>query len=637
MSHTLKHLQSQRSTLAVAILLFAGSLQAQNIVIQNQSVNEGDVGTVNMDFPITINPVSAMPITLNYSTGAVGTATAGSDYTAVTNASITIPANTASAIARVVVLSERLVEAQESFTVTINNNSAGTIVTNQALGQINNDDQSVLSIASVAQAEGNTAGTLSFTASLSNPVQGAVSANVSSTDGTAVAPSDYTALNQTLNFASAVTSQSFTVTTVGDTIVEADERFSLSLGSLNVPAALVGSISLSAAPISGTLNNDDSATLSLNSQGQAEGNVGNTPMSFTATLSNPVQGGISATANTSDGNNANALLNATVADLDYVALVNAPISIAGTTQNLAVQIVGDTDVEPNQSFRLTLSNVVLPAGVASSALTIAAPGVGTINNDDATGISITSASLIEGNAATSSMTFALTLSSTNKDPVSVSFSTGGGTATPGTDYTQSTGTAIFAPNTLTQSITVPIRGDLALENTETFTLSLSNPIGASIATPSAIGTITNDDSVTLGINDVATGEPNGTLSFAVTLTGSSEIPVAVNFATENGTALAPQDYLASSGILTFAPGVSSLSLPVTLINDSLIEDTETFGMRLSNPQPAAPSVLLNPTLGTGSILNDDFPIQVSTLDWRGMLMMSLLLLGIAGMAIRRVR
>jgi len=72
MSHTLKHPTAKRSALVFAILLFAGSLQAQNIVIQNQSVTEGDVGTVNMDFPITINPVSAMPITLNYSTGAVG-------------------------------------------------------------------------------------------------------------------------------------------------------------------------------------------------------------------------------------------------------------------------------------------------------------------------------------------------------------------------------------------------------------------------------------------------------------------------------------------------------------------------------------------------------------------------------------
>jgi len=89
--------------------------------------------------------------------------------------------------------------------------------------------------------------------------------------------------------------------------------------------------------------------------------------------------------------------------------------------------------------------------------------------------------------------------------------------------------------------------------------------------------------------------------------------------------------------LTFAPGVSSLSLPVTLINDSLIEGTETFGMRLSNPQPIAPNVLLNPALGTGSILNDDAVTQVSSLDWRGMLLMSLLLLGMAGFAVRRVR
>ena len=76
-------------------------------------------------------------------------------------------------------------------------------------------------------------------------------------------------------------------------------------------------------------------------------------------------------------------------------------------------------------------------------------------------------------------------------PVTIGYATSNGTATAGTDYTATTGTLTFAPGVTSQQITVPILADTAVEAGETFTVTLSNPSGATLTTATATGTITN--------------------------------------------------------------------------------------------------------------------------------------------------
>ena len=390
-----------------------------------------------------------------------------------------------------VVQSERLVEGQESFTVTISNNSTGTIVTNQALGQINNDDQAVLSIASVAQAEGNAAGSLSFTASLSNPVQGAVRANVSSADGSAVEPSDYAALNQAINFASGATTQTFAVATVGETIVEANEAFTLSLSNLNVPAAVAASVSLSAAPITGTLSNDDSTILSVSSPSQAEGNASSTPMPFIARLSNPVQGQVRVTVNSAN--------DTAIAGSDYTALTPTLLMFPSLSMQQPIQVAinGDTQLENDETFNLNLSGLETPVGISAITLSPAAI-IGTILNDDAVTVSVNDVRGQEGTANPVQFNFTATLSSASAIPVSVNFNTLDGTATSPADYNASAGTLIFAPGETTKTTAISIVNDSITEPDESFQFALSAPsAGATLPARAAIGTIQNDDFVTV--------------------------------------------------------------------------------------------------------------------------------------------
>lgn len=107
-------------------------------------------------------------------------------------------------------------------------------------------------------------------------------------------------------------------------------------------------------------------------------------------------------------------------------------------------------------------------------------------------LSIANASIFEGNNGYSDMNFTVSLSQSAN--ATVNYTTSNGSATAGSDYNVTSGTLTFTSGgSLTQNISVPIAGDTAIEPTETFTVTLSNPIGATLGTSSAIGSIINDD------------------------------------------------------------------------------------------------------------------------------------------------
>jgi len=84
--------------------------------------------------------------------------------------------------------------------------------------------------------------------------------------------------------------------------------------------------------------------------------------------------------------------------------------------------------------------------------------------------------------------------------------------------------------------------------------------------------------------------------------------VSVDYATADGSAIAGSDYTATSGTLTFTPGQTSKTVPVTIANDALAEDDETFTLNLSN---ATGGIAIADAQGVGTIVNDDLDPTVS--------------------------
>ena len=116
----------------------------------------------------------------------------------------------------------------------------------------------------------------------------------------------------------------------------------------------------------------------------------------------------------------------------------------------------------------------------------------------------------------------------------------------------------------------------------------------------------------LSAGDVSIVEGNSgtkTAVFTVRLTPSGSAaatkPVTVQYATATGTARAGSDYKRASGTLTFLPGQTKKTVPVTIYGDTTPEPNETFKLKLSNPTHA----LLSIDTATGTIVNDDrFPV-----------------------------
>lgn len=108
-------------------------------------------------------------------------------------------------------------------------------------------------------------------------------------------------------------------------------------------------------------------------------------------------------------------------------------------------------------------------------------------------VSVSDASVVEGNAGTTPMSFTLTLSAATTRPVTVRFATADGTATAPGDYVAASGSVTFQPGTRVGNVVIGVVGDTAIEPDETFGLELSGAVGATIARGTATGTIANDD------------------------------------------------------------------------------------------------------------------------------------------------
>ena len=220
-------------------------------------------------------------------------------------------------------------------------------------------------------------------------------------------------------------------------------------------------------------------------------------------------------------------------------------------------------------------------------------------------ITVSGGNVAEGNAGTASLLFTVTLAPATGNTVTVHYATGGGTAAPGTDYGQVSGTLTFGPGTTTVTVAVPVTGDVIDEANETVTLTLSAATNAVIGTAIAQGTIADDDgppSVT--ISDVTVVEGNSetvNAVFVVSLSAPSAYTVEVDYTTVDGSAISWQDFQPAQGKLTIAPGSRTATIPVVVLGGMLREPSESFRVDLKAPRNAT---LLDAS-GVGKISDND--------------------------------
>ncbi|AKV66559.1 Alkaline phosphatase [Microcystis panniformis FACHB-1757] len=152
-----------------------------------------------------------------------------------------------------------------------------------------------------------------------------------------------------------------------------------------------------------------------------------------------------------------------------------------STATVTVNPTADTTVESNETVILTLA--------AGTGYTVGTPNAatGTINNDDFSQLSINDITVVEGKDNNAILT--VTVDNPNPQPITFNYTTAPINATANVDYTSKTGTITIAPNTATATISIPILNDNLNEPDEAFTVTLSNPVNATINPEGGIGEV----------------------------------------------------------------------------------------------------------------------------------------------------
>lgn len=215
-----------------------------SITIGNVSVIEGDTGSVNAVFTVSLSAPLDQVMTVDFAT-VDGTAKAGKDYVATSGTLTFNPGETTKTIS-VAVLGDLIDEYDETFTVQLSNSTGALVFTPQAVGTIlDNDAPPQITISDVTMKEGkaNTYTSFVFTVSLSAPSEKTVTVNYQTADGTATAggkQADYYSAGGYVTFNPGETTKTITITVVGDNRKEADEVFFLNLSAATNATILRG-------------------------------------------------------------------------------------------------------------------------------------------------------------------------------------------------------------------------------------------------------------------------------------------------------------------------------------------------------------------------------------------------------------
>lgn len=336
--------------------------RAPSLSINDVSVAEGNSGTTDATFTVTLSTSSAQTVTVNYAT-ADGTASAGSDYTAASGTLTFMPGETTKQLT-VSVIGDTINEPDETFFVRLSSPSNATIADGEGVGTIRNDDNlPSLSIADASVVEGNSGTTnAAFVVTLSAPSGETVTVHYATSNGTAKAGSDYQVTSGTLTFNLGETTKTILVPVIGDRRKEPDETFFVTLSSPS-NANVVRAVGL------GTILDDDSIpALSISDVSKKEGSSGTTDFVFVVTRSGAT--GRTATVHFATANGT------ARAGSDYTPTSGSLTFAPGEKiKTITVSVIGDTVKERNETFFARLSKPV-------NARITKGQGRGTILNDD---------------------------------------------------------------------------------------------------------------------------------------------------------------------------------------------------------------------------------------------------------------
>lgn len=435
-----------------------------------------------------------------------------------------------------------------------------------------------LSIADASIYEGNSRyRELLFPVSLSRALPHDVSASFSTKPITAFANSDYTPqINGQIVIKAGQTGANILIRVTGDNIEERDEKFLVQLGRPK-------RVGIADSDGIGFIQDDDyRGQVSIGDTSLTEGDEGQTLAKIDVSLSTPPLHDLRVRYETKDDS-------AKASERDYVATHGELVFPRGRRfLPITVPLLSDRDAESDEKFFVQIAaSPYNPVAEVTKSL-----GVITILNDDAPpplALSVADVAVSEGNNGQSVARFTVVLDAPATREIGVTAATRNGSAYAPGDFEPMWETLIFKVGESSKVVDVLVATDEIEERDETFTLKLFAPGG--VSDDEAIATIKDDDyngGVEIRGNTGDFGNnysgPEGnaepqSASFRVSLSQPPLHPIEVTYATQDGTAVAGEDYVAQNGSLSFSPAdFASRTVLVPLVNDAVVEPDEKFSL-----------------------------------------------------------
>lgn len=190
----------------------------------------------------------------------------------------------------------------------------------------------------------------------------------------------------------------------------------------------------------------------------------------------------------------------------------------------------------------------------------------------------------------------------------IDYTTVAASATPGTDYTETTGTVVFEDGETSKFVSVPILNDTTIEPDELFSFAIDKAGGGVFvgAPRTATIIIVDDDDVFGQVNltrsSYTVNEDAATVTITVFRTKAGADAASVDYSVTAGTATAGSDFVLASGTLNFAEGEATATFEVAILEDALTESEESINLALTNPNGL---ILGQNSTAVLSIVDDD--------------------------------
>lgn len=531
-----------------------------------EGVDANAVLTVGMLY--TSEVAISVPYTI-----APGTAVEGADYTG-TGGTAIIAGDSLSATITVPLVNNNYYSASQSFTVNLTSQAPGSLGT-PASATVTITDPADLQTVSLGAPAPLSEASPSVAIAASIPYTSEVPIDVSYTtvNGTAVSGSDFVGGPGLVTIPISTTSATISISLINNNYYSGQQQFTVQLVSQSPGGANAASTTV--------LINDDEGQPVVNfTAASFSGAENGGPIVLNLSINPPAEAGFTVPFTVVNGTDA-------VSGVDFSASGSpVPITSLATSASISVAPNDNAYHSDNRTFGVVLQAPSLgTVGTTNPSTTVVLTdneGIPSASIVDPSGTGY-SVGELAGNA-----TITVTLSHTSTAAINVNYLTQNGSATSGTDFQGTTGSSIqIAARQVSATLSIPIFNNNVFTGDESFAVQINGQTPGAIGSPSSTQVTIIDAQQPPTIQFSASGynvpRDIGTTAITVTLSAPTGIAVTINYTVTAGTAQPGVDYVLSNGVVTFAPGDLTETIPVEILNSGLYVGDRAFNLGLSAP------------------------------------------------------